>query len=117
MTIAEYYKCYESKKGCKTIQYPIKLIDGTAKTVGELYDVCINEHVEKIQNNALKWHQMLMRYVEREDAIFWIRRYESSSKKAKADNRILFIIVMNFRYSNISKNSLFPSISKRDIAH
>lgn len=86
MTIAEYYKCYESKKGCKTIQYPIKLIDGAAKTVGELYDVCINEHVEKIQNNALKWHQMLMRYVEREDAIFWIRRYESSSKKAKADN-------------------------------
>ena len=42
---------------------------------------------------------------------------KDKAQKAKADNINLFIIVMNFRYSNISKNSLFPSISKRDIAH
>ena len=86
MTIREYYEHYSTKEGRKTIRYPLVLVDGSAKTVAELYDTCIKAHVEMIQKNAVAWHEMLMRYVKREDAVFWIRRYESSSQKAKAEN-------------------------------
>ena len=83
MTITEYYQNYKTAAGKKVIAYPIKMADGSAKSLSELYDNCIEEHL-RFQANAIAWHEMFMRYIALPDAVFWVRRYESSSKKQKA---------------------------------
>ena len=86
MTISEYYECYKTKAGREKIKYPIDLEDGSAQNFDEFYEKCIEQHIKLIENNALKWHEMLLKYVERDDATFWIRRYESSSQSKKRLN-------------------------------
>ena len=83
MTITEYFELYKTASGKKMLEYPIKITPDNAKSFSELYDKCIKEHIESIKINVLKWHNMFLRYVQLPDAIFWVRRYESSSKTEK----------------------------------
>lgn len=32
--------------------------------------------------SVIAWHNMFMQYVEMDDAIFWVRYYESGNKKS-----------------------------------
>lgn len=84
MTITEYYQHYGTRTGRKYIQYPIDMRVDSAKSFSELYEKCIKEHVARLMKNAIAWHEMLQRYVRLPDAVLWVRRYESSSKKEKA---------------------------------
>lgn len=83
MTITEYYHNYKTTAGKKAIAYPFAISHGSAKSLSQLYDSCIAEHL-RFRDSAIAWHEMLMRYVELPDAVFWVRRYESSSKQQKA---------------------------------
>lgn len=74
MTIKEYYLNYKTSK-----KYPIKLCTGKDTTIDEFYNNCIVSHLLPV-NSVLAWHKMLMDYVDRPDAIYWIRYYESGSK-------------------------------------
>lgn len=82
MTITEYYQHYKTKSGKELIAYPIKISDGSAKKFSELYEDCIGQHILN-RDNVIAWHKMLLEYVTLEDAVFWVRRYESSSEKEK----------------------------------
>lgn len=74
MTIHEYYNNYKI-----TGKYNISLFRGTDATMEDFYQNCISLHTLSL-SNVLAWHNMLMDYVERPDAIFWIRYYESGSE-------------------------------------
>lgn len=76
MTIREYYKDYKN-----TSKYGFTLPSRTDKTVAEFYDNCILPNALN-RDNVLAWHEMLTEYAEREDAVFWIRYYESGNKKS-----------------------------------
>ena len=82
MTITEYYQHYNTKAGKKTIAYPIEIHEGSAKTFDELYKNCIAQHINN-RDNVIAWHKMLLEYVKLPGAVFWVRRYESSSKTDK----------------------------------
>ncbi len=83
MTIREYYKNYEKNK-----KYPINLFDGNDTTIESFYNNCIYKNIENWKDNIMEWHKMFMEYVDMPDAIYWIRYYESGSKKSgKYDNR------------------------------
>ena len=74
MTIREYYKNYK-----KTKKFNSVLSNGNDKTIKEFYINCISKNILP-KDNVLAWHDMLMKYTEREDAIFWVRYYESGKK-------------------------------------
>ena len=83
MTIREYYENYKENK-----KYPINLFDGNDTTIESFYNNCIYKNIERWEENIMKWHKMFMEYVDLPDAIYWIRYYESGSKKSgKYDNR------------------------------
>lgn len=83
MTIKEYYANYQTTK-----KYPINLVEGMDRTVAEFYDNCISKNILP-KKNVLAWHKMLMEYVDRPDAIYWVRYYEScSSSELAANNNI-----------------------------
>ncbi len=74
MTITEYYNNYKKNKA-----YPITLKNGTDVTIDDFYKNCIYSNLLP-KANVLDWHQMLMNYADRPDAIYWIRYYEYGSK-------------------------------------
>ncbi|MCR5659891.1 MAG: hypothetical protein K6G25_11285 [Bacteroidales bacterium] len=80
MTITDYYKNY-------LLKYPNQLPvpNNTDNTINDFYENCIKLNMGK--SNVLDWHNMFMEYVDLDDAVFWIRYYESGKK-------------VNNRYSN-----------------
>ena len=82
MTITEYYQQYKTKAGRERIAYPIEISDGSAKKFSEFYEDCIGQHILN-RDSVIAWHEMLLKYVTLDDAVFWVRRYESSSEKEK----------------------------------
>lgn len=74
MTIKEYYSNYKDNK-----KYPIKLCSGSNTTIDDFYNDCVSSHLLPVKN-VLAWHNMLIDYANRPDAIYWIRYYESGSK-------------------------------------
>lgn len=85
MTIKEYYDNYK-----KNSEYPIKLTSGKDNTIDEFYNDCISLNSLPSQN-VLAWHKMLMEYVDRPDAIYWVRYYEGCSKSQKNKNNGVWI--------------------------
>jgi hypothetical protein len=57
-----------------------KLPDGKANSVNELYGSLIENSLPKIETIE-NWHGLLLKYIQQEDAIFFIRRYASASNK------------------------------------
>ena len=76
MTIREYYENYKQTK-----KLNVNLPVGKDVTVKDFYKNCIAKNALPIAN-VLAWHKMFMEYIKRDDAIFWIRYYESGSKKS-----------------------------------
>lgn len=70
MTISEYYRSYKKNR------YPISLQSGQDKSLNEFFKNFIEPRCLK-QSDVIKWHEMLMKYIERDDAIYWIRYYET----------------------------------------
>ena len=83
MTITEYFQLYKSSAGKKLLCYPVSIESDYAYKFSELYDKCISLHIDKIMPHIIEWHNMFMRYVDLPEAVFWVRRYESSSKSDK----------------------------------
>lgn len=73
MTIRDYFKNYSSLS-----TYPSYLSDGEAQTIQELYDGLISKHLLP-RDNALAWHDMLVKYSARPDAVLWIRGNEKGA--------------------------------------
>lgn len=71
--IKQYFDDYKNRKSLPELKV------GTAKTIAEFYNNCIEPTLIP-KENAIAWHNMLMQYIEREDAIFLLRRYENGSK-------------------------------------
>lgn len=71
--IEQYFDDYKNRKSLPGLKV------GTAKTIADFYDDCIKPTLIP-KENAIAWHKMLMQYIEREDAIFMLRRYENGSK-------------------------------------
>ena len=75
MTIKEYYENYNTNK-----KLNIALPVNTAVTVKDFYNNCVKYNMLPL-DSVIAWHNMFMEYVEMDDAIFWIRYYESGIKK------------------------------------
>ena len=71
--IASYFHNYKKRKALPQLQY------GYSATIEEFYEECM-EHSMIAKENVLAWHYMLMEYIKREDAIFFLRRYENGRK-------------------------------------
>ncbi len=78
MTIKEYYQNYKKYGRGQFIK---DIWDGEDKTFDGFYDNCISKMMLP-PKSVLTWHEMFMRYAELPDAIYWIRYYESGSKKS-----------------------------------
>ena len=76
MTINEYYENYKTNK-----KLNVKLPVNAAITVKEFYDKCVKFNMLPL-DSVIAWHNMFMQYVEMDDAIFWVRYYESGNKKS-----------------------------------
>lgn len=76
MTIKEYYANYKTNK-----KLGITLPCGTADTIEEFYNKCISKNMLP-KENVLAWHDMFIEYIQRKDAVFWVRYYESGNKKS-----------------------------------
>lgn len=70
MNILDYYKNYPKNKYTQTL--PI----GYANTIDDLFEKCIKPTLLD-PKDVIAWHEMLMKYVDLPDAIFWIRYYEN----------------------------------------
>lgn len=114
MTIHEYYKNYSSNS-----KYPVIMPSGFAATVEDFYRDCISlNNLDKA--NLLAWHKMFLEYVERPDAIYWIRYYESKTDSyfkayGRHDNRRACMTKFkdNFSYvfvSNYDVHEIFNMI-------
>lgn len=100
MTIKEYYDNYKKNKN-----YPHALLDGYDNTVNKFYKNCIEKHMLP-KDNVLEWHKMFLEYIERDDAVFWVRYYEGGSKNSgrwnnrracKTDfNNLSYVFVSNY---------------------
>lgn len=93
MTITEYYNCYKTKNAKENIEFSCAIPDHSEnpdEKISDFFKNCIsknNLHEEQhLINNVRAWHEMLVKYSNRNDAVFWIRRYEGSSKTEKAAN-------------------------------
>lgn len=71
--IASYFYNYKNRKVLPQLR------EGYSSTIEEFYEECM-ERSMIAKENALAWHYMLMEYIKREDAIFFLRRYENGSK-------------------------------------
>lgn len=71
--IKQYFDNYKKRRSLPGLKV------GTAKTIKEFYDDCIEPTLIP-KENAIAWHNMLMQYIKRDDAIFLLRRYENGSK-------------------------------------
>lgn len=74
MTISEYYENYSTTK-----RFPNQLPNGNDSTIDDFYRNCIAKNLCSKQD-VLAWHDMLMEYVEMDDAVLWVRYYESGPK-------------------------------------
>ena len=118
MNISDYYKNYANQK-----KYSVALnkASQTSITINEFYDDCIKKTLLK-RDAVLKWHKMLMKYVDLPDAIYWIRYHENKGKgydKAtkRHNNRRACFTRFNdgFSYvfvSNFDAHEIFNMISK-----
>lgn len=93
MTITEYYDSYKTNRGKENIEFSYTIPDHSEhpdEKISDFFKNCIsknNLHEEQhLINNVKAWHEMLVKYSNRDDAVFWIRRYEGSSKEEKAAN-------------------------------
>ena len=93
MTITEYYNCYKTNNAKENIEFPYTIPDHSEnpdEKISDFFKNCVSKnslHQEQHLINSVKaWHEMLVEYSNREDAVFWIRRYEGSSKTEKAAN-------------------------------
>ena len=73
LNIIEYYKMYPTNK------YDLDLFKGSADTIEDFYINCIKKTMLDYKY-IMKWHKMLLEYVNRDDAIYWIRKFESGEK-------------------------------------
>ena len=77
MTIHEYYRDYDINS-----QYRIAVPTGSDTSIEGFYKHCISKN-NLNKADVLKWHKMFMDYVERPDAIFWIRYHEDGQPAYK----------------------------------
>lgn len=61
--IKQYFANYKKRRSLPGLKV------GTAKTIKEFYDDCIEPTLIP-KENAIAWHNMLMQYIKRDDAIF-----------------------------------------------
>ncbi len=118
MNIENYYNLRKNGKE----KYDIHLFPTISPdvTIKDFYNNCILNSVPKYWfDNALKWHKMLLKYVELDDAVFWVRYYESEKdKKAKVfHNRRACITKFDddFTYvfvSNYDAHEIFNMVAK-----
>lgn len=71
--IKQYFDNYINRKALPDLQ------EGSAVTVDDLYINCI-ERTLIAEENVMSWHKILMEYIERDDAVFLLRRYENGKK-------------------------------------
>lgn len=71
--IEQYFDNYKKRRLLPELKV------GTAKTIANFYDDCIAPALIP-KENVIMWHKMFMQYIERDDAIFLLRRYENGSK-------------------------------------
>ena len=57
-----------------------KLPHGKANSIKELYESLIENNLPK-KETIENWHRLLLKYIQQEDAIFFIRRYASAPNK------------------------------------
>lgn len=77
MNIKDYFNQYGiNKKQTRQLNKDIKVSD----TISNFYDDSI-KGLLLVKDSVLAWHKMLMEYVERGDAILWIRRFEKGEDK------------------------------------
>lgn len=74
MTIKEYFSNYTTI--CKE---HFLLPKGASSSIDGFFNACISPCLLD-KDYVLKWHEMLMQYADRDDAVLWIRYYESGSK-------------------------------------
>ena len=74
MTISEYYEKYKNHR-----IHPNTLPEKTDITIDAFYNNCIDKNILP-KDNVLAWHNMLLKYVKRNDAVFWIRYHENGPK-------------------------------------
>lgn len=73
MTISEYYQSYKNNR------YPISLQPGQDNSLNGFFKNFIEPRCLK-KTDVIKWHDMFMEYIKRDDAILWIRYYENGKK-------------------------------------
>ena len=61
-------------------QYCPKLAENSSKTIKELFDTCIQPNLPK-KETIIGWDKLLDKYVNDSEAIFFVRKYGSASKK------------------------------------
>jgi len=82
MTIREYLDSHYDKTARELRSvYPYKVVaGGPFQTIKDFYDGYITNYLLD-PKNVLAWHEMLMEYVDRPDAVLWVRRFESGGNK------------------------------------
>lgn len=70
MNILDYYNNYSKNKYTQVL--PI----GSANTIDDLFAKCIKPNLLD-PKDVIAWHEMLMKYVDLPDAVYWIRYYEN----------------------------------------
>ncbi|MDD6627131.1 MAG: UvrD-helicase domain-containing protein [Lachnospiraceae bacterium] len=72
--IEQYFDDYKKRKVLPELKV------GSASTIEKFFADCIVPTLIP-KENAMAWHNMLMEYINRDDAVFLLRRYENGSKK------------------------------------
>lgn len=110
MTISQYYQNYNKNR------YPISLQSGQDKSLNNFFKNFIGPRCLK-KADVIEWHDMFMKYIDREDAILWIRYYESGKQSnGKWNNRRACLTEFKdgFRYvfvSNYDAQEIFNMIA------
>lgn len=112
MKIKDYFNNYKDRR------YAFDVPIGKSKTIEDFYNNCIAKTLLD-ENIVLKWHNMLLEYLEREDAIFWIRYYESGKKingrwNTRRGSLTRFSDGLSYAFvSNYDVHEIYNMISKR----
>jgi hypothetical protein len=82
MTIREYLDSRYDKtaKEIHSVYLHEVVAGGPFHTIKDFYDGYIKNYLLD-PKNVLAWHEMLMEYVDRPDAVLWVRRFESGGDK------------------------------------
>lgn len=88
-----------------------ELEDGKAKNIEEFYNKFIEPRLLKV-DCVIKWHKLLLKYIEEDNAIFTLRAFGSykSGTKNGEDLRRGFITFTNLGFKTVFIDNFFTSI-------